>query len=76
MPSTVSTNQVILPQTILPEEDAINIDVTSLVKDMLANGNNGFAIGLTNETFYNGREYASSVDPNATKHPKLVIIYH
>lgn len=74
-PTAVTTNQVIVPQSTSSFQDA-NIDVTLLVKDQFTNGNNGFFIKLTNEVTYNIRQYCSSNDTDATKHPKLIIYYH
>ncbi len=74
-PGTTITNEVLLPQTKGPEEDALDINVTALVKDMLREGNYGFAIGLKDEQYYNCRDFASSVDVEPFRHPKLVIRY-
>jgi hypothetical protein len=52
------------------------IDVSALVRDMLVNGNNGFYLRMQTEAIYNIRQYASSTYSDATKHPKLVIVYH
>jgi hypothetical protein len=44
-PTTVTTNQVLVPQSVSAFQDEV-IDVTALVKDMQANGNNGFFMRL------------------------------
>ena len=68
-----ATNQVVLPHTPSATQNDLNIDVTQLVKDMQQNGNYGFCLGLVTENYYNSRQYMSSYNPDATKHPKLVI---
>lgn len=74
-PSFSTTNQAFIPQSASATQNNI-IDVTLLIKDMLAFGNNGFHIRLQNEVTYNIRQYASSRHPDTTRHPKLIIYYH
>jgi hypothetical protein len=51
------------------------VDITALTRDVIANGNNGFFFRMINENIYNIRQWASSRHADATKRPKLVIIY-
>lgn len=74
-PGTTTTNQVSIPHTTQPFLDLIDVDVKTLVEDMLASNNYGFNIRLQNETIYNSRIFYSSKWTDAQKHPKLVIIY-
>ncbi|MEP7111424.1 MAG: DNRLRE domain-containing protein [Ferruginibacter sp.] len=74
-PATVTTNEVLVPQSISSFQDEI-IDVTALVKDMQVNGNYSFLMKLQTEVTYNSRQYLSSFESNASKHPKLIISYH
>jgi hypothetical protein len=75
-PATSNTNQISIPATTLPTLDLIDIDVTKLVNDMVTNNSNyGFMIRLQNEILYNSRIFCSSKYPDATKHPKLVVVY-
>ena len=74
-PAFSLVNEATIPQSLSSFENNI-IDVTGIVKDMLTNSNNGFYIGLNNEVTYNVRQYVSSSNSDATKHPKLVITYH
>ena len=74
-PPTTTTDQVSIPHTSQPFLDLIDIDVKNLVVDMQNSGNNGFMIMLQNEAIYNIRDFCSSTNPDATKHPKLVITY-
>ena len=75
-PATTTENQVTLPKSTFAFENVIDLDVTQLVKDMQASGNNGFAIKLQNEVTYNSRQYYSSyTNSSPTNRPKLVIIY-
>jgi hypothetical protein len=72
-PATTTQNEVIVPQSTSSQQNNIDIDVTSLVKDMLVNGNNGFFMQLQDEDLYNCRQYCSSFHPDAAKHPKLAL---
>jgi hypothetical protein len=75
-PSTTAQNQVTLPHATYSFENAIDIDVTQIVKDMQTSGNNGFAIKLQNEVTYNSRQYYSSFTTTSPNNrPKLVIDY-
>lgn len=73
-PTTTSSNQVSIgPASSLT--NFIDIDVTSLVEDMLAYGNNGFMLRLADENYYRRMIFGSSDNADSTLHPKLVISY-
>lgn len=74
-PPVDTTHELLIPQTNASTLDLPNIDVTQLVKDMIANGNNGFEIRLQNEVIYNSRIFCSSSYPDSTKVPTLYITY-
>jgi hypothetical protein len=74
-PATAPTNQILIPHTNLPQLDLIGVDVTSLVKDMLANTNYGFGIRLQNEVAYTSRLFCGARYTDTAKHPSLKIIY-
>jgi hypothetical protein len=74
-PSVSTTNQVSVPATTQAFLDITDVDVKNLVNDMRTSGNNGFMISLQNETYYNVRQFCSSIYSDSTKHPKLVITY-
>lgn len=75
-PSSTSTNQVVIPSTTQAFLDLVDIDVTQLVKDMTgSNANYGFSLRLQNEVYYNSRIFATSEYSDASKHPKLVVVY-
>lgn len=74
-PSTSSTDQVAIAHTGLTSLDLIDVDVTSLVSPMVATNNYGFMLRLQNEVIYNIRQFCSSKHADATKHPKLVVVY-
>lgn len=76
-PSTTTTNEVALPTTTIANKDFIDIDVTNLVKDMVSNPSTsfGFELVLQNESGYNSMQFASSDCTDATKRPKLVVVY-
>lgn len=74
-PSTTATDQVSIPHTSQSFLDLLDIDVKNLVVDMQNSGNYGFMIMLQNDVIYNIRDFCSSTNVDATKHPKLVITY-
>jgi hypothetical protein len=77
-PATSTVNQVILPaSTTQWNYNALDIDVTNMVKDMLvpANGNHGFLSKIQNEQYYRCINFASSDHPNGALRPKLVVNY-
>jgi hypothetical protein len=75
-PGTTTNNQVVIPGTTQPFLDLIDVDVTSMVTSMVSTkANYGFFIRLQNEELYNSRIFCSSRYEDATKHPKLVVVY-
>jgi hypothetical protein len=74
-PSTDTIDEVLIPQTSQSTMDLPNIDVTQLVKDMIASGNYGFEMRLQYEAPYNSRIFCSSSYSDTTKRPRLVISY-
>lgn len=76
-PAVTETNKVAIPaSTSQYGYDALDIDVTNMVKDMVNNAtNNGFCIMLQNEVYYRSVTFASSDNTDAAKRPKLVITY-
>lgn len=76
-PAVTETNRVAIPaSTSQYGYDALDIDVTNMVKSMVNNAaNNGFCIMLQNEVYYRSVTFASSDHADAAKRPKLVITY-
>lgn len=74
-PATDTVGQVLIPQSTSSFQDVINVDVTTMVNRMIANGNYGFKIQLQNETIYNSRIFYSSAVTDSTKRPALVVNY-
>ncbi|HUS02801.1 MAG TPA: DNRLRE domain-containing protein [Chitinophagaceae bacterium] len=74
-PSATNINQVTIPQSTGPYQTDV-VDITTLTRDVIANGNNGFFFKMINENIYNIRQWASSRHADPTKRPKLVVIYH
>jgi hypothetical protein len=74
-PSTSTTSQVSIPSTTQSRLDLVDLDVTNLVRDMRQYGNYGFMLKLQNETIYTSRIFCSSKHSDASKHPKLVVVY-
>lgn len=75
-PTVTATGQIIIPSTAQSRLDLPNIDVTAMVSDMVKNNANyGFFIRLQSEVIYTSRIFCSSKYPDASKHPKLTIVY-
>lgn len=76
-PSVTTVNQAPLPSSTSPTQDYLNINVTSLVQDMITNPatNFGLMLQLDVESYYRCLLFASSDHPNESKHPKLEICY-
>ena len=74
-PAFSTQNESAIPQSV-GSFDNNEINVTGMVKDMIQNGNYGFYFGLNSEVIYNVRQYVSSFNSDASKHPKLVVSYH
>lgn len=72
-PTTDNFNNVVsLPQSTLPTQDYLNIDVTGIVQDMISNNNDyGFLIKLLNESMTRGVIFGSKDNPNQQLRPKL-----
>lgn len=76
-PSITMTNSVTIPESVLLYEDMLDIDVTAMVADMIADPMNsfGFSLRLETEEFYRRRVFATSDNPDSTRHPKLELCY-
>lgn len=76
-PSVTTTNQVILAQSTSDIQHYTNIDVTTLVEDMITDPTEsyGFSLRLQTETPLRAMMFASSDNTDANLHPKLVIEY-
>ena len=76
-PSTITQNQVFLPSSTSSIQDYINIDVTSLVEDMINDPahSHGFLFRQVTEQYYRRMLFASSDNPDNTLHPKLEVCF-
>lgn len=76
-PLTTTQNEVIFPQSVSGFQDYTNMDVTSLVQDMISNkpAAYGFALHLSTEQPYAHLIFATGDYPDAQKHPTLQITY-
>lgn len=75
-PTALTTNQVILPQSTTSNQDYLNIDVTSIVLELMQDPSsaNGFLLELLNEELPSrGLIFASRHHTNPAKHPKLTV---
>jgi hypothetical protein len=73
-PSLDSAGQAYLPQTDSAFAN-LQVDVTTMVNNMLTNGNYGFEMHLNTEQIYNSRIFCSSLYSDSTRHPYLVVTY-
>lgn len=76
-PSYTILDQAVLAQSVLPNQDYTNIDVTAMIQYMVANPsqNFGFILRLETEINYAALIFGSSDNADAMNHPKLVINY-
>ena len=75
-PSEIDQNKVVVPASAsIWNYDALNIDVTNLVDDLLNNNNYGFVLEGQIEQTYRSLSFASCKVVNAAKRPKLVVVY-
>ena len=74
-PEGITDGEIEIPHTDSSTLDLIDIDVKDLVAQMKTEGNNGFLIKLKTEEAYNFRIFCSSKYADATKHPKLEVVY-
>jgi len=76
-PATTNVNQALLAQSSTVHQDYLNIDVTSMVNDMVQNPGSsfGFMIQLQTEINYRCLIFASGANADTTKRPVLVVTY-
>jgi hypothetical protein len=74
LPSTETTGQAYVPQTNQPFLN-LNVDVTTIVNNMLVNGNYGMVMRLNTEVLYNCRIFCSSNYSVAARRPYLIVTY-
>jgi hypothetical protein len=76
-PNITNLHQVILNQSIAPNQDYLNIDVTELVQDMvdLPTTSYGFRLELMNEVITSNLSFCSKEYPDPSKHPSLLVEY-
>ena len=76
-PDLSTENQVILPASTSEDQNYPNIDVTSLVQDMVADPDisHGFNLKIRSEQHYRSLMFASKDHPNSELHPHLDITY-
>lgn len=76
-PTVTTLNQVVTPPTAGLYGDLLNIDVTPLVTDMLANPSTsfGFQLRLQDEAFYRSLVFTSSDAVDPTRAPRLELCF-
>lgn len=77
MPEITAENQVYLPQSVDPEQDYTDIDVTSLIRTQFENPDQyfGLMLHLITDTPYASLMFASGDNEDPELRPKLVITY-
>lgn len=77
-PSTTDLNAIELDRSAVPYQDYINIDVTPLVKDAYAEGeeNYGFHLSLIDHDPFRALRFASSHHEEANKRSHLTVCYN
>ena len=76
-PGTTEENKVAIPASTSQWNYTVtDLDVTNLVKDMVANNQNyGFSFQLQTEQIYRALSFGSSKSTDPSIRPKLVVIY-
>jgi hypothetical protein len=76
-PTTTTQNQLVIPASTSNTQNYIDINVATLVQDMVNNPQQsfGFELQLQTESPKRSLLFASSDHPNAALHPKLEITY-
>jgi hypothetical protein len=75
-PSEVEMDKVGVPaSTSVWNNDALNIDVTQLVDDLLNDQNYGFVLEGQTEEIYRSMSFASCKVSDPSKRPKLIVVY-
>jgi cysteine-rich repeat protein len=76
-PSVTTTHQVRAPSSTSVSQDYDNLNVTDLVRDMVADPQNshGFMLQLATEVRYREVTFTSSEDVTPARRPKLVVVY-
>lgn len=74
-PTTTTINQIVIPASTSTTQDYPNIDVTSLIQDIVNNKATSFGMEflLATEQYYRMMIFASSDFSNPLKRPKLVV---
>ena len=76
-PNTTTLNRLSIPESTSSVQNYIDMDVTTLFQDMIANPGSsfGFMIKLQNEAYYRRMNFCSSDHSNPALRPKLTITY-
>jgi hypothetical protein len=76
-PSTTTANEVALPASTSPTQNYLNIDVTSMVQDMINDPSAGYGmlLRLQTESYYRRVNFCSSDHINSALRPKLEITF-
>jgi len=77
-PASTATNRITVPESSSPDQDYPNIDVTTLIQDILDNPTTSFGLIMRPkiETHWRQLNFCSSDHADPALHPKLVICYN
>lgn len=74
-PETSTVNRVQLDESVTPDENYTDIDVTALVQDMVSQGSYGFMIKLQTEEAYRMMCFATSENADENLRPQLIVYF-
>ena len=76
-PQITTKDEVMVPASVAPLQDFPNIDITTLVQDMVdqPDSSYGLLFRIDTESYYRRLVFASSDYPDTSLHPKLVVQY-
>jgi hypothetical protein len=76
-PSSTVADESLIPPSTSQWNYRASPDVTKIIRPMVSNPsrNYGFMLVFTNENIYHSMGFCSSENTDATKHPKLVVVY-
>ncbi len=74
-PKSIDSNRVLLPNSVSPTQNYLNINITDLIKNINLNNNFGLKLRLKDEQPSNGLLFCSSENGDINKSPKLNICY-
>ena len=75
-PNSTNINNVVLPASTFSTENYPDINILSMVNDMISTSNHGLMMQLQTEVYYRALIFASIYNIDSTVYPTLNICYH